>query len=287
MEDIRLGGPRGRWVLAAMVLGSSLVMLDATIVGVALPSIGMQLDSSLTGLQWTVNAYTLALAGLTLMGGALGDRYGPVHLQVVADYSPALAGAALLPVTVVMLLSARAGQVAERFGPRLPMAVGLLVAAAGMLLAVRIGPNASYLLDVLPAMTVFGLGLTAVVAPLTATVLATADVRRAGVAAGVNNAVARAAGLVAVAAVPPAVGLTGALFTAPDRFGSGFARAMVIAAVLLVAGAVLTLLSVGRDVLRPQQPAATPQCTFHCGVAAPPLEPGTVAERPARLTGPT
>jgi MFS family permease len=72
--NIRLAGPRGRWVLAAAVLGSSLAMLDATVVNVALPTIGRDLGTSLAGLQWTVTAYTLTLAGLILLGGSLGDR---------------------------------------------------------------------------------------------------------------------------------------------------------------------------------------------------------------------
>src|SRR5215472_2669022 len=73
---IRLAGPRGRWVLAAAVLGSSLALLDSTVVNVALPTIGRDLGTSLAGLQWTVTAYTLTLAGLILLGGSLGDRAG-------------------------------------------------------------------------------------------------------------------------------------------------------------------------------------------------------------------
>jgi EmrB/QacA subfamily drug resistance transporter len=73
---IQLGQARGRWVLAAAVLGSSMAFLDATVVNVALPTIGRELHTSLSGLQWTVTAYTLTLAGLILLGGALGDRFG-------------------------------------------------------------------------------------------------------------------------------------------------------------------------------------------------------------------
>jgi hypothetical protein len=173
------------------------------------------------------------------------------HLQVVAGFSPAAAGAALLPTTAVMLaLSARAGALAQRIGPRLPMAVGLAVGAAGMLLVARIGAGASYVADVLPAVTVFGLGLTATVAPLTATALASADGRHAGVASGVNNAVARAAGLFAVAVVPPAVGLTGSALNDPAVVASGFRAAMWVSAALLAAGAVISLLAIRDDVLR-------------------------------------
>jgi EmrB/QacA subfamily drug resistance transporter len=494
--NLRLSEARGRWVLAATVLGSSMAMLDATVVNVALPRIGHDFDASVAGLQWTVNAYTLTLAGLILLGGSLGDRFGRrrifmigvvwfavasalcglstgigvliaaralqgiggalltpgslaiiqasfapgdrpravgawsglggvagaigpfvggwliaaagwrwafllnlpvavlvllvaarhvpesrdetdhtgfdvlgavfaaaalagvtyalteapgrgtgaavvttavlgvvagiafvelerrrsggrgpspmlpldifrsgqftavnvvtfivyggmsvqffllvVDLQVVAGYSPIVAGTALLPVTVLMLLlSARAGALAQRTGPRVLMTGGLLLAAAGMALTLRIGPDASYVLDVLPAALVFGLGLSGVVAPLTATVLATADVRHAGVASGVNNAVARAAALLAVAGIPPAVGLTGNAYAEPGVFDHGFHRAMLFAALLLVAGAVLTFLTVRDDVLRPEEATATPECGFNCAVGAPPLEPGTTRQ---------
>src|SRR3984885_3551444 len=74
--QIRIGQPRGRWIIAATVLGSSMAMLDATVVNVALPTIGNELHTSLAGLQWVVTAYTLTLAGLILLGGALGDRFG-------------------------------------------------------------------------------------------------------------------------------------------------------------------------------------------------------------------
>jgi EmrB/QacA subfamily drug resistance transporter len=494
-DRLSLSEASGRWVLTATVLGSSLAMLDSTIVNVALPRIGRAFGASLAGLQWTVNAYTLTLAGLILLGGSLGDRFGRrrvfmigvvwfalasalcggapdigvlvaaralqgiggalltpgalaiiqasfnttdrsraigawsglggvagavgpflggwiiaaagwrwafllnlplaalivvvaarhvpetrdesdyhgfdvlgavlaaaalagvtyalteapsgpaaavvaaavlgvaagvafvlverrrsaghgpspmlplgifgsrqftavnvvtfivyggmgvqffllvVDLQVVAGYSPIVAGTALLPVTILMLLlSARAGALAQRFGPRYLMTGGLIVAAAGMVLTLRIGPHASYAADVLPASVVFGLGLSGVVAPLTATVLATADLRHAGVASGVNNAVARAAGLLAVAGIPPAVGLGGAAYNDPATFGHGFHTAMTISAALLLAGAVLTFLIVHDDVLRPGLAAAGPECEYNCPVGAPPLEPGTASD---------
>ncbi len=413
MPDVRLASPQGRWVLFTTVLGSSMALLDSTVVNNALPRIGRDLDADLAALQWTANAYLVTLAGLILLGGSLGDRYGrrkvfvvgvvwfavasllcglapnagvliaaralqgiggalltpgslaiiqasfhrddrgravglwsgfggvgaavgpflggwlvdgpgwrwvfllnvplallcvpialrhvpesgdgkahgrfdvlgavlgavalalvtyalieagegsvvvavtavaglaaavafvyverrrpdpmmppdifasrqftavnlvtlcvyaalggffflsAVQLQVVSGYSALGAGTALLPTTVLMLLlSARSGQLAEVIGPRVPLTVGPLLAAAGMLLMLRVGPDASYAADVLPAVLVLGLGLVALVAPLTATVLASVDVSRAGLASGINNAAARAAGLVAVAALP-------------------------------------------------------------------------------------
>ncbi|MDP9408746.1 MAG: DHA2 family efflux MFS transporter permease subunit [Actinomycetota bacterium] len=163
-----------------------------------------------------------------------------VHLQVVAGYPALAAGLCLLPVTAAMLtLSARWGALAARTGPRLPMAGGPAVAALGVLLLLRIGPGADPLVDVLPAVAVFGLGLSATVAPLTATALGAVRVRYAGVASGVNNAVARAAGLLAVAVLPVVSGLTGSDYTDPAAFAAGFRVAMGICAALLALGGVL------------------------------------------------
>jgi EmrB/QacA subfamily drug resistance transporter len=472
---IGLASRRGRWVIAATVLGSSMAMLDVTAVNVALPAIGKDLHTSLGGLQWTVTAYTLTLAGLMLLGGALGDRLGrrrifvtgviwfavasalcglapgigllvaaralqgmgaalltpgslaiiqatfapldrsraigawaglgaaatamgpllggwivgavgwrwiflinvplaavvaavtlrhvpetrnparhgrfdlagavlaaaslagmtlalieaPAHdlalpelagtagilagagfvllerrrgrpgskvapmlplalfarrqftavnvvtlvlhaalggttfllmlqLQVVAGYSPLTAGLSLLPTTLLMLLgSQQAGALAQRFGPRWPMAGGSLVCAAGLLLAIKIGPGASYVADVLPPFTLFGLGLSAIVAPLCATVLASADVRHAGIASGVNNAVARAAGLVAVAGLPLAVGLTGPAYLDSAAMSSAFRTGMVVCACLYTAAAFLCATTISNNVLRTEPATGT------------------------------
>jgi EmrB/QacA subfamily drug resistance transporter len=491
--QLQVSSPVGRWVLLATVLGSSMVMLDSTVVNVALPTIGRDLNASLAGLQWTVTGYTLSLAGLILLGGSLGDRagrrrvfligvvwfalasalcgaapdiavligarvlqgiggalltpgslaiiqasfapderpravgawsglggvaaaIGPVlggwlvqaggwrwvfllnlplaaavivvtlrhvpetrdpsahgqfdvagaglaalalagityalieateptgiagvivaalvgvaaavtfgvverrrtrapdptppmlpldvfasrqftvinvitflvygafggllfllvlQLQVVSGFSPIGAGSALLPVTFLMLaLSARSGALAQRIGPRWLMTGGITLLAIGMALMSRIGVHASYLADVLPAVIVFGMGLCLTVAPLTATVLASADVRHAGVASGVNNAVARAAGLVAVAALPAAVGLTGASYHLPAKFSHGFDLATTACAVLLLIAAVLTATLVDNTVLwtggRPGARSEAPTC---CPVGAPQLQP--------------
>jgi MFS family permease len=125
-----------------------------------------------------------------------------LFLQQVAGYSALEAGTSSLPVTLVMfLLSARFGALADRHGPRFFMGVGPLVTAAGLALALRLDQNVDYMTDLLPALLVFALGLSMTVAPLTATVLADADEHNAGVASGVNNAIARVAGLVAIAGV--------------------------------------------------------------------------------------
>jgi EmrB/QacA subfamily drug resistance transporter len=200
-----------------------------------------------------------------------------LHLQVVAGFSPLAAGTSLLPVTVIMLLgSARAGALAQRIGPRLPMAAGPLVSAAGLLLMTRIGVRASYVGAVLPAVVVFGLGLTLTVAPLTTAVLAAASTRHAGVASGVNNAVARAAGLLAVAALPLAAGLTQGDYQQPTRFADGFVRAIAICAVLLATGGLLAAATIRNDVTAHGLDAA-PQLAagdghrVHCSVDGPPL----------------
>jgi Na+/melibiose symporter-like transporter len=194
-----------------------------------------------------------------------------VNLQVVGGFSPLLAGTALLPVTVIMLaLSARAGALAGRIGPRLPMTLGPLVAACGVLLLLRAGTGASYVTDVLPAVVVFGLGLSLLVAPLTTTVLAAAEARYAGVASGVNNAVARAAGLLAVAVLPVIAGISGDDYRHPADFFDGFRMAMVACAVLLLVGAAISAVSIRNP--SSATPLRTPERHHHCGIDGPPVE---------------
>lgn len=193
-----------------------------------------------------------------------------VQLQVVSGFSPIAAGTALLPVTgVMLLLSSTSGALAARLGPRRQMAAGPVVAAAGVLLMLRLGPGASYLLDVLPAVLVLGLGLVTMVSPLTATALAAAPAEHAGMASGVNNAVARTAGLLAVAVVPAVAGLSGRAYDDPAAFDAGFAVALWVSAAALAAGGVLAWLTVRDDVLAPA--AGDRQLTFCAGMGAPPL----------------
>ncbi|MFI8517670.1 MFS transporter [Streptomyces sp. NPDC085481] len=479
---IRLASGTGRWIVLTTVLGSAMALLDSTVVNVALPHIGEDLGADLADLQWTVNAYMVTLAGLILLGGSLGDRYGrrrvfvigvvwfaaasllcglapnaavligaralqgvggalltpgslaliqatfhpddraravglwsgfggvgaavgpfvggylvdgpgwrwvfllnvplamicvPValrhvpesrdetahgrfdvlgavlgaaalalvtyaliaqvwwagvvggvigagfalverrrgedamvppsifasrlftavnlvtlcvyaafggffflaalQLQVVSGYSALAAGAALLPTTALMLLfSAKAGELGEKTGPRLPLTVGPLLCAGGMLLMLRVGENPSYVADVLPALLVLGLGMTTLVAPLTATVLGSVPVSRAGLASGINNAAARAAGLIAVAALPLLVGMGPEAYRSADQFGDAFRQAMPILAGVLVAGAILAW----STMRAPARADCHPECRVHCGVTSPPLDPGE--RRPAR-----
>jgi len=138
------------------------------------------------------------------MYGGLGVTFFllVLFLQEVAGYRALQAGFALMPSTLVMFaLSKRMGRLADRFGPRLFMGVGPLVAALGLAMMLRLGAHVNYLTDLLPALLIFSLGLASTVAPLTATVLSDADESNAGIASGVNNATARVAGLLAIAAV--------------------------------------------------------------------------------------
>ena len=157
-----------------------------------------------------------------------------LFLQQVAGYSALESGLATMPTTLVMFaLSKRVGRLADRIGPRLFMGVGPLLGALGLLLYQRVGRDADYVSEVFPAVLVFSLGLTATVAPLTATVLADAEERNAGIASAINNAVARVAGLLGVAAI-------GAI-TAGEVTLAGFHQVMLVAAVLLGAAGALAL----------------------------------------------
>src|SRR5512144_1147646 len=461
-EGLRYASTSGRWVITTTVLGSGMVALDATVVGIALPAIGRDLRVDVAGLQWVVTGYLLTLAGLLLVGGALGDRYGrrriyllgvvwfaaasllcglapneealvgaralqgaggalltPGSLAILqASFAPAdrpraigawtglggvalalgplvggwlisafswrwvffinlpltvavvvlatryvpesrdtsgaapvdvpgavlgtlglagvtsaliasadrgwtapivlaplpagaallaafvavearhrhpmlplglfanrqfsatnavtfvvygalASGVALLPVTVLMLLlSPRSGRVATRIGPRPQMTVGPVLAGAGLLLFTRIRTG-GYLGEVAPGVVVLGLGLATTVAPLTSTALAAAPTERAGVASAVNNAVARAAGLVAVALLPSLAGITGTGYLQPAVFAAGFRTAMLISAVVCASGGLLAAATLRRE--RPPASVKAALPTAHCGLDAPPL----------------
>ncbi len=194
-----------------------------------------------------------------LVYGALGAQgfFVTIQLQTVSGYGALAAGAAFVPTTIVMLaLASPGGRLGQRIGPRIPMTFGPLVIAAGVLLMLMIGPDVSYVRDVLPGAIVFGLGLSLMIAPLTATVLAAAPDEHAGIASGVNNAVARAGALLAVAALPVAVGLHGAEYADPAAFDDAFRMAMIICAVLLAVGGVLSWLTIRPTVLEPDDESA-------------------------------
>ena len=191
-------------------------------------------------------------------------------LQRALGYSPLQAGAATVPLTLVMLtFSSRSGALAQRIGPRIPMTVGPAIIAVGLLLMLRIDEGGTYVGQVLPALLVFACGLALTVAPLTSTVLAAADARHAGVASGINNAVARTAGLLAVASLPLVAGFDASAAIPPTVLLDGFHRASVAAAVVTLGGAALAWATVRSDVLAADEEPAEEPC-FHCALSSPP-----------------
>jgi len=147
--------------------------------------------------QTTLATYAGLIGGLFFVG---------LYLQQVVGYSPLEAGLATTPVSLILfLLSPRWGKLASGTGPRLQMTLGPIVGGVGLILMLRIDADASYAADVLPAILVFGLGLSATVAPLTATVLDSVEERHVGIASGVNNGVSRVAGLLAIAVLGAAI----------------------------------------------------------------------------------
>ena len=166
-----------------------------------------------------------------------------LFLQVVSGWTALQAGAAALPLSVIMLvLASRFGELATRIGARPLMICGPLTAATGLAFLSLLPDNPSYVRNVLPGVVLLGLGLAMTVAPLTGTVLAAAPDVLAGTASGVNNAVARTAGLMAVAALPVIVGLSGSEYAEAASLAPAYRAAMLICAVIMASGAVLTAL---------------------------------------------
>jgi EmrB/QacA subfamily drug resistance transporter len=163
-----------------------------------------------------------------------------LFLQQVAGYSALKSGLALVPITaVIFVLSPRVGRLSIRFGPRLFMGAGPLIAGAGLIFLTRMGTSFSYWTELLPILLVFSVGLSMTVAPLTATVLADANERDAGIASGVNNAIARIAGLLGIAVVGAVVAGSGNQLDL-----SGYRESMAITAALVAAGGVIGLVGI-------------------------------------------
>jgi MFS family permease len=170
-----------------------------------------------------------------------------LQLQQVVGLSALKAGAALIPMTVILLAgSSWSGALGKRIGARVPLSVGAAVTATGALLLVGVGAGATYWRDVFGPVVLMGIGMTLLVAPLTATVLAAAPDRLAGVASGINNAVARSGSLLAVAALPLAAGLTGDEYGNPGAFTDSYRIAMFICAGLFALGAVVSFVLLPR-----------------------------------------
>jgi EmrB/QacA subfamily drug resistance transporter len=212
------------------------------------------------------NAVTFLLYGA--LGGALFLL--PVVLQQVAGYTPLDAGLSLLPVTALMLtLSASSGRLATRLGPRLQMSAGPLVAGIGLVLLVRLTTDHSYWTGVLPGVLLLGIGLVITVAPLTSTAMSSAPGEHAGLASAVNNDVARAGGLFAVAILPVVAGLTGDAYLHPAVFAHGYRIASVIVGALCGLGALIAALAISNS---PDRVRDHPRLVQPCaGATSPPL----------------
>jgi EmrB/QacA subfamily drug resistance transporter len=203
------------------------------------------------------------LTTLAVYAGLAGGMFLLVlRLQVSLGYSALEAGASLVPFTIIMLLlSPVAGQLGQRIGARLPLTVGPIVAAAGLFALSQVGAGDSYVRDVLPGVIVLGLGMAITVAPLTAAVLGSVGDDMAGVASGVNNAVARFASMLAVAALPGLAGIaTGGSLA--ESIDAGYQTALRIAAVPTAAGGVIAAFLVGRTA--EVRPCAHPDVGYAC-----------------------
>jgi EmrB/QacA subfamily drug resistance transporter len=211
------------------------------------------------------------LATLLIYGGlGAATFFVVIVLQQVDGWSPIAAGLALMPITAIMwLLSRRWGALSDRIGPRLLMGCGPLVAGTGLILIGQIGADVNYVTDLLPGVIVFGLGLSATVAPLTNTVLGAVPQHNAGVASGINNQISRVAALLAIAAIGAVVSarfkavlgsdnvppLSGGSPDVVAASVSAFHAGMVVAGSLVIVGGVMSLVGIvnpSREVEKPE-----------------------------------
>ena len=213
-------GARHPVVLAALAIGTvALVWLVLVERRVPNPMLPLTLFRSRT--------FTLANALTLLLYAAVGVIMFlmPMNLIQVQRYTPTAAGAALLPVPLIMFaLSRWSGGLVARIGSRLPLTIGPVIAACGLALYARPGIGGSYWTTFFPAVVVLGFGMAITVAPLTATVMGAVDARHAGSASGVNNAVARVAGLLAIAVFGVALARTFDIRVAPRLEGIGLSH---------------------------------------------------------------
>jgi EmrB/QacA subfamily drug resistance transporter len=242
---IRVGEQRDGWVAVAGALGVGAgiaFVVRERRAGEPMMPPRLFADRQFTGANLATFAVYGALGGWGL--------FLVLQLQNVLGYDATASGAALLPATVLMtLLSPRVAALAQRIGPRLPMTVGPLVVAAGTLWLIGVDGSAPYWVEIFPGSVLQGIGMGLTVSPLTATVLSAAPDTLAGIASGINNAVARAASLLAVAALPVAVGLSGRDYAVPAALTSGYRTAMAICAALFALGGLISWLTIRSDVL--------------------------------------
>lgn len=228
-------GPSNGWsgeTVAAGIVGvvslAGFVVIESRVTAPLLP-LGLFRSSQFTGANLTTLLVYAALGGALFLLA--------LQLQQSLGYSAFEAGAAMFPSTFIMLFgSPLVGTLAQRIGPRLPMTVGPLIAAGGFALMSRVEPGSGYVDAVLPGVLLFGLGMTVTVAPLTSAALAAVDDALAGTASGVNNAVARLAGLLAVAVLPAVAGIDAG---PGDPLGDGFRTAMYICAACCAVGGIV------------------------------------------------
>ena len=258
-------GPRG-WTDAG-VLGASAVAISA--IAAFVRRMLHAADPLVPPALFRNRTFSVVNLQTVLLYSALGVSFFLVsyELQVATGWSALQAGVALLPATgLMLLLSASSGSLAQRIGPRLQLTVGPLIAAVGLLLLARVGEHASWVTDILPGAIVFGLGLVTFVAPLTATVMAAADPNHVSVASGVNNAIARAANLTALAVIPVVSGLSAA--SNPTEITHAFRLGLVITASVAAASSPLAFIGLG--------PQTTAPCTarrIQCNLDGAPLQP--------------
>lgn len=207
-----------------------------------------------------------------LVYAALGAAFFliPIQLQISLGYTPLEAGAALIPLTVLSLMfSARAGRLAHRIGPRIPVTLGALVSAIGLLLIAGIDSGSTFLGGVLPGVIVLGIGLSLAVAPLTSTVLEAGGVEHAGISSAINVDIARIAGLLAVALIPAAAGISGGNYESAADLTDGFRTGLLICAGLSALGSLLAFVTVRRAA--PPPAGVEPAPVAFCPVTGPPL----------------
>ena len=237
---LTIGSGRGGWTTDAMALAAIAAALLVFFVVVE-KRLG---ERAMMPLTLFASKSFIGLTLLTiLLYGALGAWLVmlPYVLIEAAGYSSTAAGAALLPLPLVIsCISPIVGGVAGRIGSRMLLAIGPLVVAAGFLLALRIGGSADYWKDVLPAVVVLAVGLSFAVAPLTTAVLGSVDTRHTGSASGFNSAVARTGGLVATALLGAVLAMEG------DLLLRAFHTALWIGAAASAAAAMAVLVLVDR-----------------------------------------